>query len=553
MLRAIGTWRSGAAVVALLAGLGVARAEDAGLFAVAEAGAVLDIRGSSMAIDDSPTGATAPAPTPIVEPPLPAETQTSAPEVSPSSEFPAIPAAVAAPTTADKLPAVLDALVARPGALPSLGAGDWRAAREAVRNFYSDRQFIPAWTNAAGFSDAGRAALARLAKADEDGLNLKVFALPKADLAESDPDKLAVIEATLASAIAVYALEASGARIAPATISPEVTAKAEIVDPAKALAAIAAALDADAAMQAFNPPQEGYVRLRDKLSQLSKPVVAPANMQIPPVGRKLVAPGALSDAHAIVFRPALAPSKADPEGPRRQAILANMEMWRWEPREMGRDRIEVNVPDYSLRLIKDGAEADSTRVIVGKPDTPTPIFSNSVKYLLVNPIWRVPQSIMKKEMMPHLADDPDYFEHIGYNVRKIGGQTFVEQPPGERNALGRILFMFPNEHDVYLHDTPARGLFSAGRRAFSHGCIRVEQPLRLAMEVMGGPAAGWSQQKVQGLLGPNERWVYMPTPLPIHIEYFTEFVSDNGVLHEKEDIYGLTSKVAASLSRLSQD
>ena len=155
--------------------------------------------------------------------------------------------------------------------------------------------------------------------------------------------------------------------------------------------------------------------------------------------------------------------------------------------------------------------------------------------------------------MPHFAADPGYFTRLGYTVKYVGGQMFVEQPPGEDNALGHILFMFPNEHAVYLHDTPARGLFAAARRAFSHGCVRVEQPMRLAVEVMGGAAHGWTTERVESLIGPNERAVFTPAPVPIHIEYFTEFVDDSGALHEREDVYGLTARVAATLSRLSQD
>ena len=235
-------------------------------------------------------------------------------------------------------------------------------------------------------------------------------------------------------------------------------------------------------------------------------------------------------------------------------ILANMEMWRWEPRDMGRDRIEINVPDYTLRLYQNDAETDRTRVIVGKPQTPTPIFSNAVKYLLVNPIWRIPDSILKKELMPHFAADPGYFTRLGYTVKYVGGQMFVEQPPGEDNALGHILFMFPNEHAVYLHDTPARGLFAAARRAFSHGCVRVEQPMRLAVEVMGGAAHGWTTEKVESLIRSKRARGF-------HAQRRCRFTSStspsssttDGALREREDVYGLTARVAATLSRLSQD
>ena len=230
-----------------------------------------------------------------------------------------------------------------------------------------------------------------------------------------------------------------------------------------------------------------------------------------------------------------------------------MEMWRWEPHDMGVNRVEINIPEYILRLYRGNEQADEIWVVVGKPDTPTPVFSNKIRYLLVNPIWRVPESIVRKEMLPKAGGDPSYLADHGYNVKWVGGQVFVEQPPGEGNALGRLLFMFPNEHSVYLHDTPLRSLFATARRAYSHGCIRVEEPLRLASEVMGGAERGWPDLRVESLYGSSERWVFLPAPLPIHIEYFTAFVDETGDLREAGDIYGLTTKVAAALSRLGQD
>jgi murein L,D-transpeptidase YcbB/YkuD len=243
----------------------------------------------------------------------------------------------------------------------------------------------------------------------------------------------------------------------------------------------------------------------------------------------------------------------DPNARRESAILANMEMWRWLPRDMGEARIEINVADFALHVMNGEDEVRSARVIVGKPDTPTPIFSNEVRYILLNPIWRVPESIIKKEMLPKLAADPDYLTRRGFQVTRVGDRLVVNQPPGEENALGRILFMFPNEHAVYLHDTPTRGLFATSRRAYSHGCVRVENPMELAELLMGGAARGWTARKFQSLLGSDERSVFLPKPLPIHIEYFTEFVDASGAPREREDVYGLTGQVAATLSRLRQD
>ena len=149
-------------------------------------------------------------------------------------------------------------------------------------------------------------------------------------------------------------------------------------------------------------------------------------------------------------------------------------------------------------------------------------------------------------MLPRLAADPDYLTRHGYEMKTVDGRITVRQPPGRDNALGRIAFMFPNEHSVYLHDTPARGLFAAESRAFSHGCVRVDGALRLAELVLGG-AGGWPAQRISAAIGGPERTVFLPRPLPIHIEYFTEFVNESGELIERPDVYGLTRKVAVHI------
>jgi murein L,D-transpeptidase YcbB/YkuD len=538
-------------MAALLATFTVARADDEGIPGAAVAEAVMTFPTPSANVDYAPTGATDPKGASNIEPALP-------------PEAPAPVAENFEPSVADRLPFVIDALVAQSGRLPALGAGDWRAAREALRRLYAERALQPIWVEGAGLNAAGLSLLARLKRAGEDGLDLKPFALPEADISEKSPQRLAEIEADLSAAAAVYALEASGARIAPASISQLVGPKVEVVDPLAALTEIAAAADPGQRLQAFNPPQPGYRLLREKLAQIGAPKTASAVPPSPGLFRNRIeeAPR-LGAALARVASARSISSDAEPavavamtgglSGAQRAAIEANMEMWRWEPREMGSDRIEINVPDFTLKLYKNDAEADHARVIVGKPATPTPIFSNTVKYLLVNPIWRVPESIVKKEMLPKAGGDPSYLEKHGFTVKEIHGQIFVEQPPGEANALGRLLFMFPNEYSVYLHDTPGRSLFAAANRALSHGCVRVEQPMRLAAEVMGGAPGGWSAEKIEGLLGPNERAVFLPRQLPIHIEYFTEFVDDSGALREREDIYGLTSRVAATLKSLGQD
>ena len=138
-------------------------------------------------------------------------------------------------------------------------------------------------------------------------------------------------------------------------------------------------------------------------------------------------------------------------------------------------------------------------------------------------------------------------------MKTVGGRLTVRQLPGEDNALGRFAFMFPNDHAIYLHDTPARELFDEETRAFSHGCVRVEDPLRLAELVLGGGPNGWTDERIEAAFGAKERTVFLPRPLPIHIEYFTEFVDEFGELKERPDVYGLIRRVEGILARASQD
>jgi murein L,D-transpeptidase YcbB/YkuD len=332
-----------------------------------------------------------------------------------------------------------------------------------------------------------------------------------------------------------------------------------VADPGAALAETASARDPGARLAGFNPPQKGYRALREELARLSGngPEEAPRgrraalDLDIAEADSVLIDPDREVDApgrqmQALGRRRAYAASLASSGALARQraAILANMEMWRWEPRDMGERRIEVNIPDFSVAMLDGDEVLMSSRVVVGKPQTPTPVFSNVMRYVLINPVWQVPDSIIKKEILPRL----NHFTQLGYQVKTVGGRVIVRQPPGDDNALGRLAFMFPNDHSVYLHDTPVRELFSEDMRALSHGCIRVEDPVRLAELVLG-----WSENRVEGAIGGSERTVFLPQPLPVHIEYFTEFVDEDGILQERRDVYGLTQRVAGTLSSFGQD
>ena len=218
-----------------------------------------------------------------------------------------------------------------------------------------------------------------------------------------------------------------------------------------------------------------------------------------------------------------------------------MERWRWLPADMGRRHIWVNVPEFKLRLVADGRPIHEARVIVGKPETPTPLFSDTMEHAIVNPSWYVPPSIFKNEFY----SDPAYAASRGYQVvRTRDGGISVRQPPGERNALGFIKFMFPNQHAVYLHDTPNRSLFNAQKRAFSHGCVRLDQPFRFGEFVLGPE---WSEGRLRSLIGKGERTIRLPEKIPVHLTYFTLVADDKGELHQIADLYAVNNKVRLAL------
>jgi murein L,D-transpeptidase YcbB/YkuD len=457
------------------------------------------------------------------------------------------------------LQAALWRLVAHDDRRNPLGSGDWRAARGAIAGFYAARAYTPVWVSETGLTEAGRAALTQLKRARDDGLNLSAFALPR-DLGSGlDRDAVAQAETTIASAVVVYAEQATGSRVRPSHVSPLIFAAPAIADPGVALAQTAAAADPAQRLAAFNPPQAGYRALRDELKRLEAPGVAErrprgfsADLDSDPLLDSGTdgAPGRIKRALNAHIHPASVSTASSGASAReRAAILANMEMWRWEPRDMGERRIEVNLADFSVAVMEGDRVIHEARVVVGKPETPTPIFSDVMRYVLINPSWQVPDSIIKKEMASKLGA----LSRRGYEVKTVGGRVTVRQLPGDDNALGRFAFMFPNDHAIYLHDTPSKDLFDEETRAFSHGCIRVEDPQSLAVLVLGGESTGWTDDRIEALLGGKERTVFLPRPLPIHIEYFTDFVDEFGELKARPDIYGLIRKVELILAQASQD
>ncbi|HLH10984.1 MAG TPA: L,D-transpeptidase family protein [Methylovirgula sp.] len=542
-----------------------------------------DPLGSQAPAPTPPDAAARPAPTapaPAANAPAPAVPQNAAPAAQPSTPPPAAgalqpPAKPVLSAAANFVKQAVDALVATRA--EGSEAAELHKERAAIAAYYAARDYEPLWIEDGKPVPAVSAVMDRLAHAADDGLDLAGLVAP---VFSGGLDKLAAADVALSAQVVIYGRQASGSRVDPGSISNLIGAKPDLPDPALILAAVVAAGSEGAdLLESFNPPQKQYQDLRAKLAELRASKADSASLTIPngkslrvgmsdprvPLIRARFGLDAGAD-DADLYDSGVAAAVADyqranglpasgvltgrtVESLSRPArleheILANMELWRWMPRDLGASRIEVNIPDFSVTVVQDGQVVLHNRVIVGKPDSPTPVFSNTMKFLIVNPYWNVPPSIVRKEMLPKVAGDPYYLSEMGFQVFSRHGQLFVRQPPGDDNALGHIKFMFPNQYSVYLHDTPSRHLFSAARRAFSHGCVRVDQPFEFAETVLGPE---WPQKRLKRLLGSEEHYVYLPKPLPIHIEYFTAYVDDGGELQVRDDVYGYVRKVEAAL------
>lgn len=248
-----------------------------------------------------------------------------------------------------------------------------------------------------------------------------------------------------------------------------------------------------------------------------------------------------------------------PAAERLGQIQVNLERWRWLPNDLGRRHILVNIAAFRMSVVESGTEVLSMRVITGKPYRQTPVFTGQMSYLVFNPYWHVPHSIATKDKLPAIQKDISFltsqkfqvFRGWGVNAPPIDPTTVdwpglseknfpyrLRQDPGPLNALGRVKFMFPNPHSVYLHDTPTRGLFSRSERSFSSGCIRVEHPADLAAYLLADRPE-WTRERIRETMqssDPVEQTVRLPDPLPVHLLYWTAW-ADDGTVSFRADIY----------------
>ena len=482
----------------------------------------------------------------------------------------------------------------------SLRYFDRKNERAAVEKFYATREYAPQWTQAGQLTASAKGVIAKLKDAASEGLNPADYPLPDFAAATS-PDALADAEMKLTASMLDYARQAQSGRMHWSQVSADILYPEHPIDPAEVLATVSTARDASAALEGYNPPHKLYKELKAKLAELrgqgdgpvvqiadgpalafkagtkKQPAVAPEDARVTQLRAKLGITENADDTHydakvAEAVRKFQEGAELKPTGvlddrtvkainsPKRDrqidTVLVNMERWRWLPRQLGVASLNdayviLNIPDFTLKVMQAGAQVWTTRVVTGKPGNhATPLLTETMKFITVNPTWNVPPSIIYNEYLPALQQDPTVLTRMGLKLdRARDGSIHISQPPGEANALGRIRFNFPNKFLVYQHDTPDKHLFAKDERAFSHGCMRVQNPDQYAAALLGIvlPNERYTADKIRGMYGRGEIDIKFPTPLPVNITYQTAFVDDAGKLQIRKDVYGRDAAMIALL------
>jgi murein L,D-transpeptidase YcbB/YkuD len=478
---------------------------------------------------------------------------------------------------------------------------DRKAERTAVEKYYTARDFAPLWTQGGSLTEPAKGVIARLKGAASDGLNAEDYPVPDFTAA-TDPDTLAEADLKLTASMLDYARQAQSGRMHWSQLSGDIQYPEHPIDASEVLANVTTAKDASTALDSYNPPQKLYRELKKKLAELrgqgDGPVIQIANgpalkftparnkklpaetmedPRVPQLRAKLGVTENADDTHydarvAEAVRRFQEGAELKPTGvlddrtvkainsPKRDkqidTVTVNMERWRWLPRDLGAPSIGdayviLNIPDFTLKVMQHGAQVWATKVVTGKPGIhATPLLTETMKYITVNPTWNVPPSIVYGEYLPALQQDPTVLERMGLRLEhNRDGSVHISQPPGDGNALGRVRFNFPNKFLVYQHDTPDKYLFAKDERAFSHGCMRVQNPDQYASVLLNitEPNEHYTPEKIRSMYGSSEVDLKFPTPIPVNITYQTAFVDDAGKLQFRKDIYGRDSAMLALL------
>ena len=388
-----------------------------------------------------------------------------------------------------------------------------------VLHFYEARNFAPAWANAGDV----RAAIAILQQSDADGLDpttYRVHATPARD--ESSISARFDIELT--DAVLAYIHDMRGGRLSRDRVGFDVGLSSAAFDAPEVLSRALANRAVASLPSALAPPHPEYARLKNALAQYRNLATVKAGQQIALQG------DTAADADSS--------ARAD-------AIIANMERWRWLPNRFEDTYVEVNTADATLKVVRQGQVVLVSRLVTGKRSTPTPLFQALITGVTINPPWIIPASIARNEIWPKERRHPGYLasHHMVLDSARGG----LRQLPGPGNSLGQIKLEMANQFNSYLHDTPAKALFAKEDRHFSHGCMRTEQIRPLASFALSGDTTS-ALERIQAAIATGEtQRLSIEKPIPVYVLYWTAIAKEDGSVQFLPDVYGRDAKMLVAL------
>ncbi len=497
------------------------------------------------------------------------------------------------------------------------GAKLWKLTRA----FYERRAFEPAWSTDLKPTQRMTDLIAALRSADREGLDSQLYNVAVLDQRERDasrglitskgldPQQAGSLDVWLTYLYLRFSSDLADGLSDLAHADPSWQIRPERFDARTSLEAAISNNSIESSLRALTPEHTQYQALRQALTDyraieakggwpnISNATLKPGHRgpHVVALARRLAASGdydkrisddanAAYDADLIeavkrfqrrhglpddaVVSPSVVAEMNVPIADRIAQVQLNLERWRWLPRELGDRHILVNVPEYRLEVWDGGRVPLTMRTVVGKQDTPTPIFNDEMTHVVFSPYWNVPPAIAEGETLPALLRDPAFLERQNMEIVDASGKSVepgsvnlddpsqyrFRQRPGAGNALGFVKFMFPNQFNVYLHDTPADSLFARTARSFSHGCVRLEEPMKLAQYVLGDQPE-WTAERIQEAMhAGEERHVKLKQPIPVYLGYWTARVSADGIVQFRKDIYGIDTRqkklLADRLARL---
>ncbi|MGF7161761.1 murein L,D-transpeptidase YcbB/YkuD [Rhodoligotrophos appendicifer] len=493
----------------------------------------------------------------------------------------------------------------------TIGTDDGDERLFGVYTYYEERDFKPLWVRDNGTKAKAKDFLDIIRAAEEDGLDPNNYRANEiaARIDAQDPRSLAELDLLLSRSFIDYGNDISVGRVIPDQVGTDIHIKPKGPGPLTLLDGVEQAEDMGPYVDSLAPASANYARLKEALmlyrdiearggwpSLPEGPTMKPGTVdaRTPLLRRLLIATADLSasapdmnelydgavvegvklfqERHGLTADGVIGPGTLEalnvPVEERIRQLVLNMERRRWMPDDTGKYYVFVNLADQYLKIVDDDRTVHDAKLVVGKPFSRTPIFTQKMSYIVFNPYWNVPTSIAVNEYLPKLKANPAALAAQNFEV--VRGETEISpysvswanygrgnfpfvlrQKPGPKNALGRLKFMFPNPYNIYIHDTPAKSLFDRDNRFFSHGCMRVQNPEELAKVILSHDDPSWTMERIEQELKVNRnKAVRLKKAIPVYVTYLTAWANKDRAVNFRKDVYGRDQELLVALRKV---